>query len=278
MNVINKNNTEAGFSLVELLISISLSMILVNLLIHTYIFLEKQSNMLKERIRLEENAKFGQFLLMHEVQSAGFIGCNQCRYLNIKYHFKNKLFPFTPLQITSRLNHNLGKNIHPESDILMVEKMSEITAPAPHQSNREEIYIISDCEKSDFIKSDPFKINLKSLGYKENIKIGKLIATAFFIEKTRKKELYGKSIYSLYSYDLIHHQKSEYISNIKEMHFSYAVHDGGDNFHFEEIDSDCILSHPTLLKINLKLLPENNWFFSDKVSVKDVEIYAYVRN
>lgn len=279
MNVIIKNNPESGFSFIEVLVSISLSIILVHLLINTYIFLEKQSNTLKERITLAANANYAQFLLMHEIQSAGFLGCNQCNYMNIRYHFKNKFFPFTSLQIINKYNHGLGKNIHPESDILLIEKMSNITKNMafPQQRESMETYIVSDCEKADFIKSDPFKTNLKLLGYKENIKIGKFTATAFFIEKNRKINLQGEAIYSLYSYDLVHHQKNEYISNIKDMNFYYAVQDDKNNFHFEDCNSNCILSHPALLKISLKLLPEYNWFFSDKAPKKDVDFLVYVR-
>jgi hypothetical protein len=225
-----------GFSLIELLIGIALSFLFLHLLIQSYIFFSKQADFLKESVQLEENMHFAQFILTREIQTAGFLGCNKWDNLSIHSHLKEIGIPLSPIQIFDKNSHFLGKYTHPESDILVIQKMSEITncvlrdlktkslkISADSLFKKEDALVIADCEKADFISPLSVTANKPStlfqtlilpepLNYTTSAQVGKFIATAFFIEKTHRKNLRGNPIYALYAYDLINHQKTEYLS------------------------------------------------------------------
>lgn len=302
--VMMSNKSEEGFSLIELLVSITLSFLFIELLFHTYVWVTQQESLLREKIMLENNAQFAQFILMREIQTAGFLGCNRYDKLNIHYPDKRPYFPIFPIQIVSKASHCLGKHIHPESDLLIIEKLSSKTADllgyqAPNKIKvnlkdrfeESDLLVITNCEKADIIapvavQKMPFYQVLtvsKDLHYAKGAQIGKFIATAFFIEKTHRNNIQHEPIYALYSYDLIHHRKTEYIQNIESMSFSYASFEGWLNKAFFEPRDKCpngstMAERISLIKINLQLRSENALLYPYKVLRKNLDIIVNLRN
>lgn len=298
--------SESGFSLIELLFGIALSFLFLHLLFQSYIFFSKQSDFLKESIQLEENAHFAQFILTREIQTAGFLGCNQWNNVTIHSHLKEIGVPLNPIQIFDKNSQFLGNRIHPESDILVIQKMSETTdcisrdlktkslkINANRLFKKEDALIIADCEKADFIYPTAIKpstffqtITLpQPLIYPAGAQIGKFVATAFFIEKTHRKNLRGNAVYALYAYDLINHQKTEYLSGVNKMLFSYAtVNENENNPVFKPFlaSSEFFLTDEKpatlLLKIILHLSSENFDRYAPHKLCKKITLLIFLRN
>ena len=241
-------------------------------MIHLYIGNVKQETFLREKMAIEETEKFSEFMLTREIQMAGFCGCNKIDHLNINYPMRRYYFPIIPIQIFSKNNHPFGKKFYPESDILVLESMSNKTTnilkftkksiKVDMQDHLEagEPLIFSDCKNADiFIPNEiqhrnnnqTIKITAK-LHYDDNASIGKFVANAFFIEKTHRKNIKGNPIYALYSYDLVRHKKTECFSGIEEIKFFYATFDGNESSPlFKPLLHGDNLSKIRLIKISL---------------------------
>jgi hypothetical protein len=268
------SKSENGFSFIEILLSLLIAMLLTNFMIQLYIVAFKQEYFLREKIAIEEKAKFIEFMLTREIQTAGFCGCNRFNNIDINFHIKKNYFPFSPIKIFSKDNHPFGKNIHPESDSLVLEGMSNkifdilvimkktIKVGFQDVLKSEEPLMISDCNHADILIPDEIqyqkntqiiKFNEK-LNYDYKASIGKLIVTAFFIEKTRRKNCSGMPVYALYCYDLVGHKKTEFFSGVEEINFFYGVREEDKSmFFFKPLLSGSDFSKSGLIKISLKL-------------------------
>lgn len=244
-----------------------MSLLLIDLTIHTSVLLAKQENLFKEKIAVENNAKFFEFTLTREIQMAGFCGCNVFKNLSIHSHFHRFYFPLVAIQIFSKSHHPFGKYIHPESDILVVESMSNhlieqvnilkppcIKLDLSHHFQCDDPLIISNCDHADVLmpahihygKNDQWIHFSSALNNFETASVGKLIIYAFFIEKTHKKP----SGYALYRYDVVREQKMESVSGIQSMEFYGGVFDHENRtLYFKPLLPGDDLSNIKLIKI-----------------------------
>jgi hypothetical protein len=284
LRLFSNTKSEAGFSLIELLLGIAITMLLADIFIHVCLNLVKQHTRLNDKITLSENAKFAEFILRKEIQTAGFCGCNHLDRLNIHYHLSRFYLPMVAIQLFSPASFLMGKAVHPESDILLIEKMSEKTNGFLGYLTMQSIKVnkktdfqagdplmIADCIQADIfvpqaISEQPsfqvMMLNKPLIGhYHRHAEIGKLIAKAFFVQRTGRKNRYGQPIKALYSYDVIHHCKTEWITGVEAMKVFYAMVNGDDSsvvfqpFSSEKID----LSALRLIKIVLSMSTEGNW-------------------
>jgi hypothetical protein len=175
-------------------------------------------------------------------------------------------------------------------------KTKSLKISADSLFKKEDALVIADCEKADFISPLSVTANKPStlfqtlilpepLNYTTSAQVGKFIATAFFIEKTHRKNLRGNPIYALYAYDLINHQKTEYLSGINKMLFSYAALDEHKNnpiFKPVLASSEPFLSTEKpaalLLKIILHLSSENFDKYAPNRLCKKIELLICLRN
>jgi hypothetical protein len=253
--------------MIEFLLALSMSILLMGLVIHLSIFLINQENLFKEKVAVENNAQFFEFTLAHEIQMAGFCGCNVFKNLSIVPHVNRSYFPLAAIRIFSKYYHPFGKHIHPESDILVIESMSNhrvapvnilkpsrIKIDLTHHVKFDDPLIISNCDRADVLmpshidygKNDQFIQFSTELNHFETASVGKLMIHAFFIEKMHK----NPSRYALYRYDVVHQQKMECVSGIQSMEFYQGVFDH-ENYalYFKPLLPGDDLSNVKLLKI-----------------------------
>lgn len=284
MRIFSHTKSEAGFSLIELLLGVAITILLVDMLTPVCLNLVRQHTRLNDKITLSENAQFAEFILRKEIQTAGFCGCNHLNRLNIHYHLSRFYLPMVAVQLFSPTSLVMSKTIHPESDILLIEKMSEKTNSFLGYSNAHSIkvnkktefrvgdpLIIADCTQADIFipqtisNQSAFQLltfNKPLVGhYHHHAEIGKLIAKAFFVQSTARKNRYGQPIKALYSYDVIHHGKTEWVTGVEAMKVFYAVANDDDNrLLFQPCSSTKIdLSTSRLIKIVLSVSTEGNW-------------------
>ena len=115
-------------------------------------------------------------------------------------------------------------------------------------------------------------------GHYSRAEIGKLNVTGFFIEKTQRKDQQGQPIKALYSYDFIHHRKTEWVSGIESMEFFFAAGSDEDSrATFEPSSNETDLSGVQLIKIVLSLKSENAFLNQNKTLHKKQEIFIDLR-
>lgn len=291
--------SNAGFSIAEVLLSIAITILLVDLIIHACITLVNQHNLLKEKTTIAENAQFAEFILRREIQTAGFFGCNTFNQLDIHYHLKKSYLPIIPLQILSK-NACMPDDIHSESDVIVIEKMSEKTVDFLSQKKSmaikaskenpfevDEPIVIADCQQADiFLPSaitygNSFQTikTKKALQHRyDNGLLGKLVATAFFVGETHRKNAYGKAIHALYSYDLINRRKIELVSGVDAMDVFYAEQDSDDHeINFNPVSTTIDSLSIRLIKIVLLLSNEDSLFSKKEILHTKKEILIFLR-
>lgn len=288
MPPISTANSNAGFSIAEVLLSITITIILVDLIIHACIALINQHNLLKEKTTLAENAQFAEFILRREIQTAGFFGCNKFNQLDIHYHLKKSYLPIIPIQIFSK-NSYTSNDIHPESDVIVIEKMSEKTADFLGQKSTmiktskeisfeiNEPIVIADCQQADIFSPSNItytnayqKIKTKKAlqHHYDNALLGKLVATVFFVGETHRKNTDGNAIHALYSYDLIRHRKVELVSGVDAIEIFYGEKDDDHNINFNPVSNTIDFSSIHLIKIVLSLSNEDAPFKKEILHLK----------
>ncbi len=282
--------SQLGFSLIEVLLSIAMTILLTDQMVRLCMTLIKQQALLQEKITLAENTQFAEFILRRELQTAGFCGCNGINQLNIYYHLSRWYLPIIPIQIFSKDTQIMGKKIHPESDVLVIEKMAEKTTNflgklnlarlkkcLQNEFDPKELFIIADCQQADvFALSDV--PTLLSLNRYDHAEIGKLVVHAFFIAKTSRKNQSSQPIKALYSYDFIHQRKTELVAGVEAMEFFYVDSDNDENQKtFKPLTNTVDLVNLRLIKIILSLSSENPVVNAKERLHKKHEVLIYLR-
>ena len=173
--------SNSGFSIAEVLLSITITILLIDLIIHVCITLVNQHNLLKEKTTLAENAQFAEFILRREIQTAGFLGCNKVNQLDIRYQLKKSYLPIMPIQILSK-NDSFSPSLRglrclqaaaiQKSDVIIIEKMSEKTVDFLGQkksmaikTSKENLFevaepiVIADCQQADIFSPSAITYN-----------------------------------------------------------------------------------------------------------------------
>jgi type IV pilus assembly protein PilW len=80
---------QTGFSLIELMIAITLSLVLTIGIIQIFSSSKQTSRVQDALARVQENARFALDILSHDIRMAGQLGCNSGAHLTVAGEFKN---------------------------------------------------------------------------------------------------------------------------------------------------------------------------------------------
>lgn len=295
-----KNHQNAGFSLIEILFSIVMTLLLVDGLIHFFMAVVKHHDFIGEKMNLLENSQFAEFTLRREIQTAGFCGCNQFNQLDFHDYLTRTDLPAASIRVFSKDSQILGQTVHPESDVLVIEKMGEKTVDCLGQPQSAEIklnrsdyfspnqpLIIADCQNAEIFSPYDIK-NTKKYSfihanhalndYHGNAKVGEFVAKAFFIQKTHRKNRYGQPIRALYSYDLVHHRQMEWVTGVNSMVFFSGFLDETNQLIFSPMNETVDNKKVRLIKIILSLCSENAPVYQYSLLCRELEILIHLRN
>lgn len=248
----------AGFSLVEILIAMALSVFVGVKLLTSYALVHEHVGRHKTLILLYENAQNATQLLSHAIRDAGYIGCPKLTeefssYLHTAtsltpINLKNSLQGFNsdsvpdviPERIRQRIKKGtegfLIKKIHPRMASLnqRMSNRTRIIANTHPKFENGNILLMSNCLQADIFRikevrhteSQQFitpESPLKNL-YSLPAEIAEIAEEAFYIADTGRLKKNGKTIFALYHFDLRGRGiEEELVEDIENMHLYYGA-------------------------------------------------------
>ncbi len=177
----------AGITLVEILWSLTISVLIMSGLISLYLVTEKHFRLQTALISLNENSRITEQLWMTVIRSALYKGCLKTKKTNITTYHANDVKPGTNA-ITINYVDTMGDDL-----LFDMKDYSVIYVTSNHRLYANDEIIISDCKSSEV-----FKVK-KIMSYSKNQKI---------ISDKPLKKLYKK-----YSQVNIYHHESYYIGS-----------------------------------------------------------------
>lgn len=220
---------QLGATLLELLISLTASLILLGLLWAIFFNLERNHQRQSELIRLKANALLVLKVLSGEIQKAGFIGCP---YFSVDFPFKNSTsLAFSPqdtLQFSrDTLSVRYRSLIHGYLEKAMQEK-SQLWVSGEIKFSAGDFLLLSDCRHADLFQVEKVhrlgliqeltSVHPLSELYAAGAELGKVEINSYWVEKTNRMDKEGQAIWALYLREL-NNNKIEFISGVKEISF-----------------------------------------------------------
>jgi prepilin-type N-terminal cleavage/methylation domain-containing protein len=242
-----------GYTLLEMLIALTISTLLLSLVMKYLQINNKQNALIHAISDLQENSRVAQVILNHSLEAIGSMGCaNLSATFPIKNRgvsAKNLLTPFNAIQVFrgdgKRWSPSLPLdhwNFRPKkgTDVLLIRQMASLTnklkriqghqlliEPGPVKFKSKQNILIADCKqavlatilKVRFSKSKDQILTLSGqIPNTFNIKtaeVGELLTSLFYVRDTRRKNKENLRIYALYRMD--DRRKWELIPNVVNM-------------------------------------------------------------
>lgn len=254
---LNQNLTR-GFTLVEILIAMTISLLLMGLLLEIFLASRRSFQLQCALLEIEENARKAIEILTSEIQKAGMIGCAR-----LSQDFP--IVPFGPFTITvdNKLSGNsseitiryaefnaavLIKNMHNQINLTLNKSI---------HFAKQDILLIADCTQAELFQVERIilgadKQNLIASTalhhrYEKNAEISRFVINKFFIAKTRRVNQEGKPIYALFVEDR-KHRKTELVAGVYQLSFLYSLLRNG-----KIIESSFVANADRVIGIAIKL-------------------------
>ncbi len=277
----NQFEQQTGKSLLEVLIALTLGIMITTMAGMVWSGIKATDRQNEALARLQEQGRFLNHLVGHDIRQAGFIGCRRLDasfnvYNNIndsRYELNqsNALMIYKSNQWPSHLQKIALK----DSDVLeiryldpmemvsleqAVQKGKKIRVPLGSPLEKEKIGIISDCSQAELFKvvavkktssyEDLILSNDLRFSYAQDALVGLFVQRDYFLADTGRHTLDGFPIHGLYREDL-DEKKRELMSDVE----SLKIHQ--EEIPFKRLDShlrrnDVIAHHQLTLYFLLK--------------------------
>jgi type IV pilus assembly protein PilW len=259
----------SGNTLIELMLSIMLSMLVVGLVITVYLATEKIHLTQTALMTIQENSRAAIHILNSDIRMAGYIGCVKLKngfFIDNNTPFvltdKNKIQNYSGPEIKAGSNAITLRHMA-ASHATLLQTMQDysvlyVTA-VPHFSNGD-ILLIADCKRAEIFLVKKVVIlgnhtqkiisarPLSTL-FKEYSEVGRFEVNTYFIGKTPYQTTKGLPIYALYRKD-IHSYKTELVQGVNDMKIHYGIIDNG---RLVEHPANEISDSPIVLSVSIKL-------------------------
>lgn len=214
-----------GTTLIELMLSLTLSVILLGLVVGVYLATEKQNELLAALVDLHDHARFALQRLEQEVRQAGFIGCPR---LTADFPLGNATA--YPLNAANKVEL---RSDEADSSVMTIRhrrlEIAELLEPMTQASildisldldiNVNDLLLISDCRHADLFQVEEVskragrqRLRARSplrYRYAEGAEIGEMEIRTYSLEKTGRKDSAGEALFALFVRDRNGH-KSEW--------------------------------------------------------------------
>lgn len=237
---------EFGFSLIELLLSMTLGSIVLAALFGIYLGSKQLTQTLTELNAVQENIRFAATILRQNISVAGFAGCRKITEVNFVNHtgFDFSLANSIHGYASEHLPDYLEGKVVPQTDVIVIQTaaydLTRVIAPVnkntatvkvkqnPAQKNSLTL-LIADCVNAELFTAKNYIgdsvvatskfINAYDPGVTE---VGRYEEVAYFIGDSGRLDAKGKPVYSLY---VISNQgnRQELIANVISMQIKYGV-------------------------------------------------------
>jgi type IV pilus assembly protein PilW len=231
-NKANKNKMH-GITLIELMITLTLSMLILGVTITIY--LTAQNNLLYQSSLnlMLENIHFMEEIFRSELHLSGYIGCPK---LTVDFPIKN--IHSYEINVNNALSISKNKktvtvrhvNVLHANVVEEMKDTSSLSVSLNPLFSKGDILLISDCKKAEI-----FKVKNSVLGndiqvitpeaplqflYDKLAEVGKLEMNTFYIKDTGRKMENGQAVYALYQEDISHYL-IELVENIQEFNVDF---------------------------------------------------------
>lgn len=239
-------HVQAGITLVELLITITLGLFFLNGLVSLYAS-HKASYQFNEAIsRLQENGRTAMHWLVQDIRIAGYIGCprlNDVKLNSADFSVATRLAGWHAHNSTTTLPYPsvINKTVM-NSDVVLIQTAgTKAIRPSLVKNNFEmgAKLIIADCNKAEiFTLAANKNFNLTN-NYQHDAEIRQLHKIIYYVAKSQHTNKAGQPIYALYRRDLNAPATipSELIEGVENMQIEYGLLDEASKVNYLSADS-----------------------------------------
>ena len=262
---------EQGYSLIELMIAISLSLFLSVGIINIFIYSKNIYQLTQNLNIIPTKARLALNLLSHDIRMAGFIGC--VRLIDVMT-LNNHLSANTSLVVwhkgytTAKLSLPKLAQYQKDSDAILIQFLDPNTFPVNEAKSRhislvnkmafqpKDTLLISDCQHAELINWN--KIHL-TYSYQKGSEIGFFNKIIYYIADTRRMNEMGQPIYALYRRNLNQsfYKPTELIEGIKRMSIKLGMKNNDGTLYYKNANEVKHWANARSVEIRL-LLTDNN--------------------
>lgn len=224
-------NVQQGYSLIELMLAISLSLFLSMGIINIFIHSKNIYQLTQSLNTISHKARLAFYLISHDIRMAGFIGCmHLIDALTLKKHLSvdTSLIVWHKGQTTAKMALPKLTRYQKDSDAILVQFLDPNTIPIKEAKSKhvvfahrmlfqpKDVLLISDCQHAELIHWN--NIHLTN-SYQMDSEIGLFNRVIYYIGDTGRLSEVGEHIYALYRRNLNQsiHKPIELIEGIKSM-------------------------------------------------------------
>ena len=227
-------NNKNGFSIIELMVATTLSLLLLTALTEIYLGSKKNYQEQLAIARLQENGRLATFILSKNIRTTGYTGCLAGRLndairgynsSNAPSYVRNKVKSSTDVIIIKKADTNIT---HLAADVTKYSSSIKVTGSNPATTSDHQL-LIADCLHSELItaNNDSGKTIMTNSKLKydyqtADTELAQYTEIAYFISKTSYKDATGQPVYALYE-SINQGNKQELVDNIQNMRIEYGM-------------------------------------------------------
>jgi len=249
-----KQWVNAGFSLVEFLIAIVISLLLMVGVITAYLSQKKTYQLAQGLERMQENGRLATQYLRKEICMAGYVGCGRLTEINLQNPFTKIDFNLTTALVGFHQQRSTNKYfstglastftlLKPGTDLLLLQEASSEAWPA-HGKDQQislqskanfkvgNLLLISNCGQGNFFQVAKIQKSILqttlplAMQYQSSdSQVSRFLTIVYYVAATGRKNLAGNEIYALYRRDLndAATRPNELLEGVDDLQIQYGV-------------------------------------------------------
>ena len=261
---------EQGYSLIELMIAISLSLFLSMGIINIFIYSKNIYQLTQSLKTIPTKARLAFYLLSHDIRMAGFIGCVRLRDLSLNKHLSGdtSLVVWHKGYTTAKLSLPKLTRYQKDSDAILIQFLDPNTFPIKEaKSNHivlvhrrvfrpKDVLLISDCQHAELIHWNNIHLTYH---YQMESEIGFFNKIIYYIADTGRINEIGQRVYALYRRNLNQsfYKPTELIEGIKRMSIKLGMKNRDGTLYYKNANEVKHWANARSVEIRL-LLTGNN--------------------
>ncbi len=262
---------EQGYSLIELMIAISLSLFLSVGIINIFIYSKNIYQLTQNLNIIATKARLAFHLLSHDIRMAGFIGCVRLKdvmTLNNHLSANTSLVVWHKGYTTAKLSLSKLAQYQKDSDAILIQFLDPNTFPVNEAKSRhivltnkmvfrpKDTLLISDCQHAELINWNNIHL---TYSYQKGSEMGFFNKIIYYIADTRRMNEMGQPIYALYRRNLNQsfYKPTELIEGIKRMSIKLGMKNNDGTLYYKNANEVKHWANARSVEIRL-LLTDNN--------------------
>jgi type IV pilus assembly protein PilW len=299
-----KSHKKSGFSLLELMFAMTLSVVLLVGVLQVYSSVKSLYQTHKATAELQENMRFSAYMLNQSVSIAGYAGCARLRDLQIADLQNIGFTPETSLQGFDSANlpqYLHDKNVVSGTDVIIVQRAdadetrvisagvdvgaTTINVLQNPATRNDAILLLSNCTTADLFSAKNYDngaviqstVAIKHKYAPGTSVVGRYAEQAYFVSNTGREDERGHALYGLFVVTN-RGDKEELCEDISRMKIKYGVDRGARGVIDDYYDATYVTNNKLWTKVVsviITLTQQQNAAFSQE---KNWDIYIKLRN